>query len=507
MTDDIALLRRYADNSADDAFAELVRRNVDFVYATAFRQLRNTHRAEEATQTVFIDLARKAKTLCTRSDLNGWLYLATHYAARGMVRQEVRREARERKAAMSDDILSDATASPDWEKLRPVIDVALRDLEETDRSVLLLRFFRDYSFSHVGRAVGITEDAARKRVERALDKLHVALARRGVTSTAAALATAFANQPLVAAPAALAGSATSAALSGAAAGMASAGILGFMSATKLAIGVTSAAAVLTVGFGLRERHVAQEREEAAQAASAQVERVTKESDDLRRQVAGAERDRAEILRLQAEVARLQSELSAKAAPPAKAVSSVAASEQQNMMGHNLRQIAAAREQFTLENNRAPASMAELVGPDKIIKRLNSVAGEDYSALPMSGALQVTTPGGVSAIFTPEDRPPPSPMSQSEPMRQLMEITRRVGPSIARATDAYRLAHGKLPPGGDRNALLPYFEDAKQGADYVEYLEARDNLRRASQPGKSGGERRKRIEVERVVLNALSGFTS
>src|SRR5690349_16977283 len=203
--DDIQLLRRYADGS-DAAFAELTQRYVGFVYAAAIRQLGGaSHRAEEVTQGVFIDLARKAASLTRRSEIVGWLYTSTHHAAAKLKRDEQRRQQREQEAHTMQDVLQgSAEDAVDWNRLRPVLDSAMHELAERDRAVILLRYFQGRRFAEVGQLLGMSEDGARMRAGRALDKLHALLAQRKITSTTAALGLLLAHQPVVAVPAGLA---------------------------------------------------------------------------------------------------------------------------------------------------------------------------------------------------------------------------------------------------------------------------------------------------------------
>lgn len=136
-----------------------------------------------------------------------------------------------------------STADAEWERLRPVLDDAMDRLSEDDREAVLLRFFEGKSFADVGARLRLPENTARMRVDRALDKLRVALGRRGVTSTAAALAVALANQAIVAAPAGLAASVTGAALAGTAVTVGG-WWTAFMSISKLQVGIASAIAVV-----------------------------------------------------------------------------------------------------------------------------------------------------------------------------------------------------------------------------------------------------------------------
>jgi RNA polymerase sigma factor (sigma-70 family) len=207
MSTDAELLRRYVTQKSESAFTELVQRHVALVYSTALRQLGgDAHLAQDVTQTVFTALARKAESLTGRSALAGWLYLGAHHAAAQAVRTDQRRRAREQEAHIMHELFSpEASALPtEWGRVRPVLDDALRELRDDDREAVLLRFFERRPFAEIGAALNMSEDAARMRTDRALDKLHALLARRGITSTGAALSVALSNQAMVATPAGLA---------------------------------------------------------------------------------------------------------------------------------------------------------------------------------------------------------------------------------------------------------------------------------------------------------------
>jgi RNA polymerase sigma factor (sigma-70 family) len=204
MDDDAQLLRRYVEQRSQDAFAELVRRHLDVVYFAALRRVGgDAHLANDVAQGVFTDLARKAPTLLGRPVLTGWLYTSTRFAAAQAVRTERRRRTHEQEA----QTMRELNASPnlDWERVRPVIDEALDELGEHDREAVLLRFFENKPLAEVGARFSLTADAARMRIDRALEKLHSALARRGIASTSTALASAFVAQSGFSAPAGLAG--------------------------------------------------------------------------------------------------------------------------------------------------------------------------------------------------------------------------------------------------------------------------------------------------------------
>src|SRR5882724_2137870 len=190
MTDDQQLLRRYSTDHSETAFGELVGRYVNLVYSAALRRVGgDAHLAQDVSQLVFADLARKAASLPDNVVLAGWLHRATQYAASQLMRTNYRRRRREEEAIAMNALESQTPT--DWEALRPVLDGALDGLTQNARDAVVLRFFEQRNLAEVGRALGTNEDAARKRVNRALDKLRAQLIRRGLTTTVATLAAAI----------------------------------------------------------------------------------------------------------------------------------------------------------------------------------------------------------------------------------------------------------------------------------------------------------------------------
>jgi RNA polymerase sigma factor (sigma-70 family) len=180
MANDGALLRQYSQSGSEEAFGELVRKHLDLVYSTALRTLAgDEHLARDVSQTVFIDLARKAASLCRRPELAGWLYTSTCFAAANAVRSERRRQAREQAAELMTESAS-AAENADWDRIRQVLDSSMLELKETDREALLLRFFQRRSLAEMAQKLGLNENAARMRVERALERLRGLLHRRGI---------------------------------------------------------------------------------------------------------------------------------------------------------------------------------------------------------------------------------------------------------------------------------------------------------------------------------------
>jgi RNA polymerase sigma factor (sigma-70 family) len=245
---DAQLLRQYAEQRTEAAFAEIVARHTDLVFSAALRHVVSPDIAAEVSQSVFIALARGAQSLSPRlsqdASLAGWLCRSARNLSLNHRRDEFRRHSRERLAMQHLDLISDS--EPDWGRLRPVLDEAMAELNEPDYDALVLRFFKKQDLRSVGLALGVSDDTAQKRVSRALEKLRERLATRGLTASAAALSVAISANAIQAAPAGLAATLSSAALAGAtfttaaATAAATTGKSALMTMSTLKIGLVSA---------------------------------------------------------------------------------------------------------------------------------------------------------------------------------------------------------------------------------------------------------------------------
>jgi RNA polymerase sigma factor (sigma-70 family) len=200
---DQQLLCDYSGRGSEAAFAELVRRHVDLVYSAAMRMVCDIHLAEDVTQNAFAALARNVGQLGDRSVLSGWLHRTTQNIAAQTVRTEVRRRAREQEAVSMNELLS-PDSEPRWEEIAPHLDEALGELDEAERDALMLRYFERKSAREMAQTLGIGEQAAQKRVNRAVERLREFFAKRGVTAGAGGLAAVLSAHAVQAAPAGLA---------------------------------------------------------------------------------------------------------------------------------------------------------------------------------------------------------------------------------------------------------------------------------------------------------------
>jgi RNA polymerase sigma factor (sigma-70 family) len=196
---DMDLMREYAGQNSEAAFAELVHRHINLVYSVALRYVGNAQDAQDVTQAVFIILAKKAASLCQRTTFTGWLYETTRFTASQLLRTRTRQQAREQEAYMQ-STLNDSNTDGVWKQLAPILEEAMTRLGEKERALLVLRFFENKSGAETAALLGIQEWAAHKRVARAVEKLRRFFTKRGVILPAAALTAAISANAVQAVP-------------------------------------------------------------------------------------------------------------------------------------------------------------------------------------------------------------------------------------------------------------------------------------------------------------------
>ena len=238
--EDLELLREYAESGSEQAFTELVRRHINFVYSTALRLVNESQLAEDVTQMVFIRVARKAGSMRSGTVLTGWLYRTTQYIAQTALRSDWRRRKRESLAMEFSEL--DRNSESVWNEVAPLIEDAMAHLRPTDQDALLLRFFSGKSLREVGTALGVSDDTAQKRVNRAVERLREYFAKRGIVVPIVLLAPALEAHAVQAAPAHLASAVASSA--GAGLGMATTfHLLKVMTVAKLKAHALTAAVI------------------------------------------------------------------------------------------------------------------------------------------------------------------------------------------------------------------------------------------------------------------------
>ena len=311
---DIRLLSDYAERDDQDAFREIVSRHAGMVYSAALRHLGTSDLAKDVAQSVFSDLAKQAGAIAGRlrsgASLCGWLYQSARYAALNERRRERRRAARERDAM--ERMQDSAEGAGDWKVIAPVLDEAMEELQAEDRGVLLLRFFRRLDLRAVGEELGISDDAAQKRVSRAIERLREGLSKRGFKVAAGGLALSLKQNALQATPigfesmvsnwAMLAGSTSSA-------GLATATTIATSVGQRLALAaaVCMAVAVGTVGsISLsRKRREARTLRDSLQSLSLRLEQIQSELTESTNRLAAISRRAADADRYQKDLEALQ----------------------------------------------------------------------------------------------------------------------------------------------------------------------------------------------------------
>ena len=314
MSNDAELLGQYVKEGSEPAFSQLVKEHLNLVYSAALRETNGDWAlAQDLAQAVFTELARKSGRLLRHPSLAGWLYVTVRLLAANLRRAEHRRRCREEEACSMSELMPKDAPEQVWHQIRPVLDDALHELNEADRSALVLRFLEDRSLSEVGQVLGLRENAARMRVDRALDKLRALLTRRGITSTASGLSAALAVGAITPAPEALAATiSTTAIASGAVASSTTMTLIKIMTISKASL----VGALIVAGVALpawqqtrlqkvrAENSALLTRQANLQEQQAELASVRGEMDRLRK----VEADQTELARLSQWQAQTEPEL-------------------------------------------------------------------------------------------------------------------------------------------------------------------------------------------------------
>jgi RNA polymerase sigma factor (sigma-70 family) len=317
MIADTQLLRDYTEGKSQDAFTALVHRHLNLVYSAALRQVPSPQLAEEISQSVFIDLARAADKLKTDTVLTAWLYQVTRRTAIDVIRRESRRQARERLAVE----MAAMNTTADWAHIEPLLDDAMETLHEPDRAAILLRYFENKSLRDVGQSLGISDDAAQKRVSRAVDRLREYFSKRGVAIGASGLVVVISINAVHAAPVSLTTTISTAAVLAGATAHASTAVTAtkIIAMTTLQKTLVTATLAIAVGTGIYEAHQAsqlrRQNETLLQRQKPlveQIQQLQQERDEATARLGASSgenknsnENNLELLKLRAEVSRLR----------------------------------------------------------------------------------------------------------------------------------------------------------------------------------------------------------
>jgi RNA polymerase sigma factor (sigma-70 family) len=310
MTGDLDLLRQFARENSQDAFTEIVRRHVNLVHSAALRQIRSPQLAEEVAQSVFTDLARDAGKLKADTILTAWLYAVTRRTAIDVVRKESRRQLREQIAV---EMTNMNATSADWTHIEPLLDDAMAALDETDRSAILLRYFENKNLREVGESLKISDDAAQKRVSRAVEKLGEFFSKRGVSVGAGGLAIVISASAVQSAPVGLASTISAAAvLAGTAVKtstiIAATKTIAMTTLQKTLVTATIAVAAGAVIYAFQLQNQIRLLQQQQTSLTEQIQQLQQERDNAKNQLAALQQENEQLNANETELLKLRGEV-------------------------------------------------------------------------------------------------------------------------------------------------------------------------------------------------------
>jgi RNA polymerase sigma factor (sigma-70 family) len=279
--------------------------------------LGDSHLAEDVTQQVFLELARNAKRLANHPVIAGWLYRTTRNIAANLIRAESRRRIRDQEAFTMNDNDSGAIS---WDQIASGLDSCLEELDDHERELVLLRYFHGKSAHEIGLLLAVSEEAAQKRVSRAIERLRAVFAHRGLALSSASLAAILETHATQAAPVLLVSSISKLLFTGASPGAYLTAAA--MTTSQKAIVAVSIAAVIGTGVFEWQQYAAGQRREAApghdQDQVAELRRrsevLSQENTSLRAANDQLRRDAVEVHKLRGDIAQLREQLRQQSTP-------------------------------------------------------------------------------------------------------------------------------------------------------------------------------------------------
>ncbi len=317
---DVQLLRDYTECGDEAAFREIVVRYTDLVYSAALRQVVSPSLAQEIAQSVFVDLARKAEAVGHGREANaslvGWIYRSTRFATLNQLRDTRRRTTHERQAM--EQLITNCGPAQDWERISPFLDEAMAELSDDDREAVLLRYFKNQDFRSIGSALGLSDDAAQKRVSRAVERLREFFSKRGVAIGGSGLVVLISANAVQSAPAALSAMISTGVTATAVHSSSTIAATKVIAMTTLQKAVIGATLAVAIGTGVYEAHRAsglrEQLEFQSQSLSAHAQKLQRERDEAKAELASVSEENArlksgqnlaELLKLRGEVGVLR----------------------------------------------------------------------------------------------------------------------------------------------------------------------------------------------------------
>ena len=198
MTEDAELLRQFFRTRNEAHLRALMDRHLPLAYSVALRVSGSAELAAETAQDVFLKLTRSNELLMTRGiPFIAWLHRSARHRALDLLRSERARKDRERLAA---ELAVDPAGETLSAEALALLDEVIEQLPIRDRELVLERFFAGRSLAEIGTPAGLSADAVRMRLNRALEKMRSLFAARGIVTTAALLAGALPLRAIVAPP-------------------------------------------------------------------------------------------------------------------------------------------------------------------------------------------------------------------------------------------------------------------------------------------------------------------
>ena len=204
---DMVLLDRFAKLRDSDAFAELIQRYAHMVFASCFRILKDSNRAQEASQEIFFKLLKNPGSV-TQS-VGAWLHATAVNFSLDTLRSDSARVRREQEYASrqarehTTQSPADAASEPTWAELSGHVDELLCELPDEYREILIAHYLQGRTQNEIAVELNLSTATLSRRVTAAIAMLQQKLKSRGVHIAPIALCGLFKDHAMQAVPEAL----------------------------------------------------------------------------------------------------------------------------------------------------------------------------------------------------------------------------------------------------------------------------------------------------------------